>query len=255
MPLNSPTAGFSLVELAIVLVVASLLATSLLSPLAAQSESRRMAETQRTLNEVRDALLGFAIAFGRLPCPAKSSATGIEAGGGAAACASGGSGTAAGYVPAITLGLLPSDDQGYLLDAWGGRLRYAVSAGPATAPTAFTDSNGMRTYWAGQGGPPPSSLQICNRALNIARAGTANADCAAASALTQAAVAVIYSTGKNPGDAGRGPDAAANRDGDRVFVAHEARSAAGEGGEFDDLLLWLPPGILYNRLVAAGRLP
>lgn len=255
MSVSSRRAGFSLVELAIVLVVAGVLATSLLTPLAAQNESRRIAETKRTLNEVRDALLGFAISFGRLPCPAKSSATGIEAGGGAAACSSGGSGAAGGYVPAITLGLSPSDDQGYLLDAWGGRLRYAVSSGPAGAPTAFTDSNGMRNYWTGQSTPPPSTLQICSSAANIARAGAANADCAAASALTQSAVAVVYSTGKNSGATARGPDAAANRDGDRVFVSHEARSAAGDGGEFDDLLLWLPPTILYNRLVAAGRLP
>lgn len=253
--MSSRYGGFSLVELAIVLVVASVLATSLLTPLAAQSESRRIAETKRTLNEVRDALLGFAIAFGRMPCPAKGSATGIEAGGGTAACSSGGSGAAGGYVPAITLGLSPSDDQGYLLDAWGGRLRYAVSAGPAGAATTFTDSNGMRNYWAGQGTPPPSSLQICSGAASIAHAGAANADCASASALTQSAVAVVYSTGKNPDDAARGPDAGANRDGDRVFVAHDARSAGGNGGEFDDQLLWLPPTILYNRLVAAGRLP
>jgi len=253
--MNSRHGGFSLVELAIVLVVAALLASSLLTPLAAQNESRRIAETKRSLNEVRDALLGFAIAFGRLPCPAKSAATGIEAGGSTTACLSGGSGAAGGYVPAITLGLAPSDDQGYLLDAWGGRLRYAVSFGPTLAPTAFTDSNGMRNYWTAQGAPPPASLQICGSAANISRAGAANAACAAASALTQGAVAVIYSTGRNSGATGRGPDAAANRDGDRVFVAHEARSAAGDGGEFDDLLLWLPPTILYNRLVAAGRLP
>ena len=253
--MNIQRTGFSLVELAIVLVVASLLATSLFAPLAAQYESRRIAETQRSLNEVRDALLGFAIAFGRLPCPAAGSATGIEVGGGTGACASGGSGAASGYVPAITLGLSPSDDQGYLLDAWGGRLRYAVSFGPAAAPSAFTDSNGMRNYWAAQGTPPAASLQICNSAASIARAGAANANCAAASALTQNAVAIVHSTGKHSGAAARGPDAAANRDGDRVFVAHDARNAAGSGGEFDDLLLWLPPSILYNRLVAAGRLP
>lgn len=253
--MNERGRGFSLVELAIVLVAASLLATSLLAPLSAQIDAQRTAETRRTLTEVRDALLGFAITNGRLPCPAKADATGAEAGGGAGACTSGGSGIAAGFVPAVGLGLSPSDGQGYLLDAWGERLRYAVSAGPAAAPGAFTDSNGMRSYWQVQGAPPPSGVQICTSAASIARAGAANAECAAASALTQTAVAVVYSTGRIRGDAARGPDAEANRDGDRVFVAHEPRGAAGEGGAFDDVLVWLAPAILYNRLVAAGRLP
>jgi len=30
---------------------------------------------------------------------------------------------------------------------------------------------------------------------------------------------------------------------------------AASGGEFDDLVIWLPPGILFNRMVQAGRLP
>ena len=252
--MTGPRCGFSLVELAIVLLVTSLLVSGLLAPLAAQSESRKIAETHRSLNEARDALLGYALSFGRLPCPAKDSATGVEAGGGATPCSSGGSGVAVGYLPAATLGLAPSDDQGYLLDAWGARLRYAVSAGPASARNVFTDNNGMRAYWQTQGGPPPASVQICNGAASISHAGASNADCAAAAALTQSAVAVVYSTGRN-GPATAGADAAANRDDDRVFVSHDARSAAGGGGGFDDLLLWVPPAILYHHLILAGRLP
>lgn len=250
-----PRAGFSLIELAIVLVAMGLLTTSLLGPLAAQSEARKLAETKRTLNEARDALLGFAAAFGRLPCPAGDGARGIEAGGGAQACTCGGSGAASGYVPAITLSLAPSDDQGYLLDAWGGRLRYAVSRGPASAPNAFTDSDGLRAYWRNHDQPPPASLQVCNSASGISRAGADDADCAASSALTRSAVAVIYSTGGHSLPGAKDADAAANRDGDRVFVAHEARSAAGVGGTFNDQTIWLAPGILYNRLIAAARLP
>jgi len=32
-------------------------------------------------------------------------------------------------------------------------------------------------------------------------------------------------------------------------------SPAAAGGEFDDLLVWVPQTILFNRLVAAGKLP
>ena len=248
-------AGFSLIELAIVLVAAGLLVSSLLVPLAAQTEARKVAATRRTLNDARDAMLGFAIAFGRLPCPARESDRGIEAGGGGGPCTGGGHGAATGYIPAITLSLSPSDDQGYLLDAWGGRLRYAVSAGPGTQASVFTDSEGMRLYWQSNSKPPPSSLQICSDAAHIHGAGSAKADCDASSALTKTAVAVIYSTGRNSIDNASAADAAANRDNDAVFVAHEPRGAAGDGGAFEDQLLWLAPGILYHRLVAAGRLP
>ena len=40
--------------------------------------------------------------------------------------------------------------------------------------------------------------------------------------------------------ASAGRDETANADGDRVFVSHEERRAAGAGGEFDDMVQWLP---------------
>lgn len=246
--------GLSLIELAIVLLVAALLAASLLTPLAAQNEARKIDQTRRSLDEARNALLGFALAHGRLPCPASASSLGREAGGGAAACSSGGLGVADGYLPAATLSLSPTDGQGYSLDAWGARLRYAVSVGPAGAHS-FTSSAGISTYWQAHQTPPLADLQICSAAANISHAGTAGADCAAANALSREAPAVLYAIGRHAADSAPGVDSAANRDGDRVFVFHEARSAAGAGGRFEDVVLWLSTSVLYNRMVAAGRLP
>jgi hypothetical protein len=40
-----------------------------------------------------------------------------------------------------------------------------------------------------------------------------------------------------------------------VFVAHTPAPTGAPGGEFDDLLTWIPAGQLYGRLVAAGVLP
>jgi len=40
-----------------------------------------------------------------------------------------------------------------------------------------------------------------------------------------------------------------------IFVAHTPAPAGAAGGEFDDLLTWIPAGQLYGRLVAAGVLP
>jgi len=245
--------GFSLPELAIVLVVVGLLAGGMLMPLATQIDLRRTAETRSSLHQAREALQGFAVANGRLPCPAAAGAGGAEAGVGACPLSVGG--VADGFLPGVTLGLSPSDNQGYVLDAWGNRLRYAVTAAPAAAPGSFTTSNGIAKFWRENGSPPAADLQICRDSVSISRPGSANADCTAGSALSRAAVAVVFSTGRNSATAGRGADEAANLNGDRVFVAHEEAPAGAPGGEFDDLLVWLSPNILYNRMVAAGRLP
>ncbi len=48
-------------------------------------------------------------------------------------------------------------------------------------------------------------------------------------------------------------DETANGDNDRVFVSHTPTPPG--LNEFDDLVIWISPNILYNRLIAAGRLP
>lgn len=255
MPLKCSSAGFSLAELAIVLVIVALLLGGLLMPLSAQNDLRKTAETQRSLDEARDALLGFAIANGRLPCPASAATTGVEMGGGAVACTSAANGVADGFLPAMTMGLSPSDGQGYLLDAWGNRIRYAVTVAPAASPNTFTASRGISSFWHASSAPPAADLQICTNSASISNPGTGNADCSAGNALTKAAVAVIYSIGRNSASGGAGTDEAANINADRVFVSHDARPAGAAGGEFDDLVSWLSANILYNRMVAAGSLP
>ncbi len=254
MPLKC-SGGFSLVELSMVLVIVTLLLGGMLMPLSAQIDLRRTAETRETLHEVRNALLGFAIANGRLPCPAATGATGIEAGGGAVACTGAANGVADGFLPGATLGLSPTDDQGYLLDAWGNRIRYAVSVAPSAMPNAFTTSKGISNFWRANNTPPAADLQICTNSASVVSPGTTKADCSASDALSKGAVAVIYSIGKNAAKAGAGPDETANIDGDRVFVFHEARPPGASGGEFDDLVVWLSANILYNRMAATGGLP
>lgn len=62
--------GFTLVELAMVLVIFSLLVGGMLMGLGAQRQVAENNESQKQLGEIRDALIGFAVANGRLPCPA-----------------------------------------------------------------------------------------------------------------------------------------------------------------------------------------
>ena len=114
-------AGFTLVEISIVLVVVALMLGGLVGALGARQESAASRETQTRLHEIREALLGFAAAEGRLPCPAAPDSSGSESPAGGGAC----NNSYDGFVPGITLGIGPTDAQGYVLDAWNKRIRYA----------------------------------------------------------------------------------------------------------------------------------
>jgi type II secretory pathway pseudopilin PulG len=250
--------GFSLIELAIVTVVVGLLLGGMLSLLSTQLEQRQSSETQRTLELARDALIGYFIANGRLPCPAVSNTaadTGIEAPVGGTACTN----PYTGYYPAVTVGLTPTDSNGYLLDAYGSRIRYAVTVAPSTSNT-FTTTDAVKTTGIAAITPPSSGspyLSVCSTGTattGVVNAGTANATCAAAAKLTDGAIAVIFSLGRNWATGGTGTDEARNLDNDRVFVSHPPAPTGAANGEFDDTVVWLSPNVLYNRLVAAGAI-
>lgn len=168
-----------------------------------------------------------------------------------------------GYLPAVTLGLQPVDSRNFAVDAWGNRIRYAVAQNAATSgsgacptdsPTAVRTPAFINTANLKLNGIAcvPNNLLICSTAT-----GSAPAACAANSTVTnqKVVVAVLLSTGKNTATGGTGTDEAENLDNDGLFISHEPRPSGATGGEFDDILLWLPAGVLYGRLIAAGVLP
>jgi hypothetical protein len=74
---------------------------------------------------------------------------------------------------------------------------------------------------------------------------------------------VIISHGKNglgavnrtgtTNPAPTGTDEIANTNGDDNFVSHVPSNVV--GNEFDDIVVWLSPNILFNRMIAARKLP
>lgn len=245
--------GFTLVEMAIVLIIVALLSGGMMMSLVVQQDSAAVSETQRRLNEARDALLGYAAANGRLPCPAAPATTGVEAPLGGGTC----SNPWNGFLPAVTLGLTPTNEAGYAIDAWGNPIRYAVTTNMANglcATPCLTTTNAIRTAWNGSFGSLQLApdLQVCNTATGLSNSG-ANATCATGSELATNGVTVIFSRGKNGGAAPSSTDEQANGDADRLFVWHTPTPAGPD--EFDDIVIWLSPNTLYNRLIAAGRLP
>ena len=237
--------GFTLTEVAIVLAIIGLLLGSTLFTLTAQVESRNRADTQRRLEDARELLLSFALVNGRLPCPATTS--GEEAGGGTAGCAA----SYGGFLPARTIGFQPSDSAGFGLDAWGNRMRYAVSATQwGAAPARFTRQHSSAAAWSIS--QKPADLVVCG----ASPAGATALTCDAGTSLTNqhTVVALVFSTGKN-GALGGGANEARNLDGNALFVSRPPDPPSAAGGEFDDLVVWIPVGLLYGRMVAAGVLP
>jgi type II secretory pathway pseudopilin PulG len=255
--------GFSLVELAIAVFIMALLLGSLIVPLKSQVESRKTDETQRMLDQAREALIGFVAANGFFPCPADTGGGAESAGfnhatAAATTCPAAVTGTNvyAGFLPATTLGFTPVDASGYALDAWGlqqNRIRYAVANGTINGVTQpFTRIIGMRTATMGSILAAPATTL-----LNVCRTG-ANATCATADMLSSNTIAVIWSLGANAPTGATAPHEDKNARSaltsyTRLYVQAERSDVA--GSIFDDQLTWVGPPMLFSKLIAAGQLP
>ncbi len=231
--------GFTMIEMAIVLLILGLLLGGGLAVLSTQVEMQKVKDTQRLLDETREALIGFAVVNGRLPRPATSATNGAE---NPIPCAT--EAACTGFIPWSTLGTSK-------LDGFGKIIRYSVTPAFANGNIALAtvgtktiqtrDSLGVLSFQAGQA--------ICN-------------------ATNPCIPAVIFSHGRNrwgTGDAGN-----ALIDGSATNIDEDANNTGGPtatnfisrlpmentafaGGEFDDIVIWISPNILYNRLIQTGR--
>lgn len=249
--------AFTLLEVMLVMLILTILVSGLAVPLSTQVAMRRHEETRRILDEAREAILGFAAANGRLPCPASATSRGQES------FAPGGSATDGncanfhdGFLPAASIGLSPLDAEGFARDGWGtpaNRVRYAVhGAGDVLGGVSnpLTRTNGMRQATLDQLGNASGYLVICGTGAAATPAGCGPA----VNQLTRRAAFVLLSLGTNAVDQPRpGSDESRNVDGDGVFVSHEFSTATGNA--FDDYLTWVPINILAARMISAGRLP
>lgn len=135
MTINRQT-GFSLAELAVAFVIIGFLLAGALMPISTQLVVRNIADTRRSMELIREAIIGYAQANanGRLPCPANGSLAMGAAGAGSEQWDSVNSRciTSRGVVPWGTLGVPETD-------AWGRRFSYRVA-------NAYSDAIGNATY-------------------------------------------------------------------------------------------------------------
>lgn len=227
--------GFTLIEIAMAVFVITLLLSSILVPLGTQINQRKTSDTQKALNEIKESLIGFALVNGYLPCPAESATNGEEDRTGPDCTG----GKRQGLLPWATLGTPKTD-------SWGNIFRYSVTPAFASSASPFSFST-------------PTDITVQTRtATGIVNVTNLNG-----------VPAVVLSHGKNgygafndQGDALAPPpashlDESINATNATTFVSRvtQEAGAAGTGGEFDDIVVWLSPNILFNRMVAAGRLP
>lgn len=281
------TRGFTLIELAIVLVIMTILIGGLAMPLSAQIQARRIAETNRTLEEAREAIIGYAMSHTsgscdcayisdalegppattcptnlcptpvtgtatltisprhRLPCPDKLDD-------GDPLTTDDGDGVADhigadptkdcvkpyGYLPWATLGVANQD-------AWGNRLRYAVT-------DAFSRSAGFSNI-------DPGDLTVCDSSAN---AGTS--DCNPGNVADKVPVVVLSHgpngwgalniSGKTLAPPGSN-DEKENANTDTEFVSRTPSRASDAAGEFDDLVRWISADQLRGRICPSGGCP
>lgn len=223
--ITKPARGFTLTELAVVLVIVALLMGGLLMPLSAQKEVERRQATSQQLASIREALIAFASISGRLPCPDTNN-DGMEE----VSCT--GDATGDGLLPWKNLNLSP-------LDAWGSPWRYRIERGYANYTTlrnqillnaSTSDCTGMSAF-------PSDCIDLYDNA-NVRQNTT-----------TEHPIAVIYSLGPNQQADGRNASYEPNR------LNSPSYQADGNATDFDDMLIWINRSHLINPLIAVGKLP
>lgn len=166
-----PCAGFSLVEIAVVLLIVALLAGGALTLFKAQLSYSHTAEVREQLREARQALLNYAAANQKLPCPATDPANGLPD----ASC------PVKGLLPWSSLGLVSTDP-------WGQPLHYAVT--PAFTTTGFAlDTPGALKVTSGGNDIDPEHA-VAFVVWSVGEDATDGSSTAAANAIVVAAAGV-----------------------------------------------------------------
>ena len=240
--------GFTLTELAVVLVVIALLLGGLIVPLSTQRDIENQKATTRQLTGIRDALIGFVITYGRLPCPdtdtdPSAAVYGLEE----ITCTA--DQASEGFLPWKTLGTAEHD-------AWGspwssaaeprqGHWRYRIERDYADAALLRSlilngnDNNGEPCH--GGSAIPPAFPDDCLAVVNNGGQRLY--------ANKERPVAIVYSLGHDQQANGQNASFEGRRTTDPTYQA-DIPSA-----NFDDQLIWLTRNNLINLLISVGKLP
>jgi prepilin-type N-terminal cleavage/methylation domain-containing protein len=287
MTMKLRQSGFTLVEIAIVLLIVTILLGYTVALFPQQQQLKQYRALNLEMDRVMEAIIGFAQVSGRLPCPALANGTGNEDNN------ANGCGEYGGFVPANTLGLDGRlNEDGLLIDPWGNPYRYYVTDVDFNGDgnSDFTVPGEMRKIGLvdsdGNG-----AIDLEGRYLICDAAGANNDNCVGVNTVFgrlfdnlgwpddrySGAPFVLLSMGKNwsdgvpAGDELKNSgatevtgtsgtkyrvkvvedDVPANEIGDTTFV----KRPSGFADDFDDVVRWVSPSVLYSRMIQAGQLP
>jgi len=250
--------GFTLIEMAIVMVVIGLVVSGGLAAVAPIVRQGKVVETNQKLDRIQSALKLYAIQNGCLPCPANGALPSTTAGNrhgeaqdsanayyntGCRGTGVTGCRAAAGssVVPWVNLGLAEEE----VTDAWGNRISYALSTTAANVHQENTPADGLPCPTLGT--ETTYSDGIC-RATTQYPEGEFFVNDADGTNLTEEALYVLISHGPDRlgGYAGitatqaaspaGGTTQAENADGDTPFVQDDPIDI--DANYFDDITRW-----------------
>lgn len=230
--------GFTLAEMAIVVVLAGIMLTMGLKMATANLTNAAYSTTVTKQALIKTALINYLRSNGVLPCPdAKAAPDGKQS-----ACPAN-----FGVVPWQTLQI--SKDA--VIDGWGNFFTYQVANGTNSAKNWTLKTNAVTTFDVGQLAGPAAALTI-NQGDGVA----------ALTLLTNKAVVVLVSAGQNGAGAKTvqgqnnanptGADEITNATpGTAVFVMRPVtNNAAATGGPFDDIVTFMSAQDLLQPLVS-----
>ena len=266
--------GFTLVELAIVLLIVAIVVGYTVALFPVQQELKQYREVDRELDSIVEHLLGYVQVNGRLPCPdtngdVNSTVAGVLDGREdfdddfINATAVAGTDSLAdscksfyGLLPAGTIGITGDlSSAGALLDPWGEPYRYAVSDFDASGDLIIDLVSPGEIRDEGLTNVTPD-IVVCRDNNNPSAADTA-CTTAGDTILGNAAV-IVYSSGKDRGTASSSIQNE-NRDdfhdgtNDRVYTSSARNDNA--GSLYDDKIRWISSSLLYTRRIEAKQLP
>jgi prepilin-type N-terminal cleavage/methylation domain-containing protein len=233
--------GFSLIEMAVVLVLVGLVLTSVLGLVSGQQGVAELRTTRQYLSDAREALVGYALSrpgtLAFLPCP-DTNGDGLEEARVVNACPQ-----QEGWLPFATLGLTRTD-------AWSSRVRYRVDArfSTGTGMTLAATAN-LRVCTA------PACATVLAAGIPVVlvshgkNAAGARGDTFVLSPAATLAEELENTNGRNVSDTltNACPLAPVVPTAPCTFVANAPLDA------FDDVVEWLSADLLKSRLVAAGK--
>lgn len=215
--------GFTLVEMAVVLIIIGFVIGALLTPLGVQRDLKDYSESKARLEQIRDALYGYAIINGKLPCPTTTAdpTDSINYGHGDTTCTAP---TSEGVIPWKDLGAAEFDSWGVprsqATDPWVGYWIYRVDP-------AFTSTFSLSTVTSGN--------------IDVHKSDGTSQTIAA-----ERAVAVICTLGKDRVPNGQN----ASFETSNPIYEEDAQSPT-----FNDMCIWITRPSLFNKMVSAGKLP